>query len=434
MNIINIGVPLSTNQVSNVTDSPFFSEITFLDAEIIFWDVESSHSVLPGSHTKKNKTEKKNIEILHKYIIKRKEEFSEFFKIGRTLIITSPIFNKYEYTCETNGEDFQIDFIDCLSIKKPKFSKIRGHNIDSNNDEFIVDFLRRNRNFLHYDLKIEKPDGIPLLFIKDTKYVVSEYFKIDSGLIIILPKLKPELRESNNSKNFLNSLLFLISEIKKNSKPLLQNLPDWVDEYSLIGEIKENNNLQKLRKNQEKIKLQIEDSKSKLSNYRFLKGLFSSDGTILESVVEFVFQEMGFETIKTEGNKDDLVIKANKNIAVLEVKGLTKSAAEKNLAQLQKWVSNYHAENDYNPKGILIVNTFKNEKLENRQNKIDFPDQMLPYANQMKHCLLTGIQLLYIFLDYKTRNLKKNEIIELLFNTVGIINYKNNPHELIKKK
>ena len=275
-------------------------------------------------------------------------------------------------------------------------------------------------------------NGTPLLFIKDTKYVISEYFKVDNGFVIILPKLKPELRDINNSRNFLNSLLLLISEVKKNSKPIINAIPDWVDEYSLIGEVEEKEHLIKLTERRIKLDSQIDNCKEKLSNFKYLKGLFSSDGTTLENIVEFIFKEIGFETIKPEGNKDDLIIKNNNNIAVLEIKGLSKSAAEKNSAQLQKWVSNYHVENDYNPKGILVVNTYKNEKLVTRQNKQDFPDQMLPYARQMGHCLVTGIQLLCIYLDFKSKKLKSNEVMELLFKTKGVLTYKENYIDLVK--
>lgn len=432
MNIINIGTPILTNQVSKVTDSPFFSELTFLDAEMIFWDVESSHSVFPGTHTKQNKLEKEKIETLREYLKNRKEEFNEFFKIGRSLIITSPIFNEYVYIDPATNNSFSLDFIECLNIKKPKISKVRGHNIDSASEKYINDFLQKEKRFLHYDVKIEKPNGTPLLFIKDTKYVISEYFKVDNGFVIILPKLKPELRDINNSRNFLNSLLLLISEVKKNSKPIINAIPDWVDEYSLIGEVEEKEHLIKLTERRIKLDSQIDNCKEKLSNFKYLKGLFSSDGTTLENIVEFIFKEIGFETIKPEGNKDDLIIKNNNNIAVLEIKGLSKSAAEKNSAQLQKWVSNYHVENDYNPKGILVVNTYKNEKLVTRQNKQDFPDQMLPYARQMGHCLVTGIQLLCIYLDFKSKKLKSNEVMELLFKTKGVLTYKENYIDLVK--
>jgi len=52
-------------------------------------------------------------------------------------------------------------------------------------------------------------------------------------------------------------------------------------------------------------------------------------------------------------------MKWREQIVIVEVKGQNKSAAEKNAAQLEKWLSTYFAENGVAPKGMLLVNTFR---------------------------------------------------------------------------
>jgi len=256
-----------------------------------------------------------------------------------------------------------------------------------------------------------------------TKYVVSEYFKVDNGLIIILPNLHSSLSSDNSSSLFINSILHLLTEIRKGYKYNENKIPDWVNKYYLTGEKTEIDNLSKLEFRKQKVDLLINESKKKLTDYHFLKSLFASDGETLEKAVEFIFKNMGFDIEKSNKNEEDLLLKIDSKIAVVEIKGLTKSAAEKNAAQLQKWVSNYHVENEYNPKGILVVNTYKNEEIAKRK-EVDFPDQMLRYSKQMNHCLITGLQLLNIYLDYKSNKLKRTEIIALLFNTSGVVEYK----------
>jgi len=54
-----------------------------------------------------------------------------------------------------------------------------------------------------------------------------------------------------------------------------------------------------------------------------------------------------------------LILDYKGKIAVVEVKGLGKSAAENNAAQLEKWVSEYYLTKGIKPKGILIVNAYK---------------------------------------------------------------------------
>ena len=120
-----------------------------------------------------------------------------------------------------------------------------------------------------------------------------------------------------------------------------------------------------------------------------------------------------------EIGRDDLIIKYNEKIAVIEVKGVSKSAAEKHVTQLEKWVSEYHLKNEIKAKGILVINAFKDVPLSERKEK-PFPDQMLPYSQKREHCLITGLQLLGLYLDCVNNLSKKEKMINLLFETNGI--------------
>jgi len=108
-------------------------------------------------------------------------------------------------------------------------------------------------------------------------------------------------------------------------------------------------------------------------------------------------------------------------VAVVEIKGVDrKSAAESHARQLEQWVSAYDAAHeDVKAKGILIVNTFKDTPLRDR-TEVSFPTQMRPYSEAREHCLMTGLQLLGIYLDYKDNEVKKQEMIERIFATKGI--------------
>lgn len=92
--------------------------------------------------------------------------------------------------------------------------------------------------------------------------------------------------------------------------------------------------------------------------------------------------------------------------AVVEIKGVTGSAAEKHAAKLEKWVSTYYEENEVKPKGILVVNTYRDQPLIDRP-EVSFPHQMLKFCSQREHCLLTSTQLLSLYLDVKKNPLRK---------------------------
>ena len=51
---------------------------------------------------------------------------------------------------------------------------------------------------------------------------------------------------------------------------------------------------------------------------------------------------------------------------------------------------------------------------------------MIPYSSNRDHCLISGIQLLGLFLDYKNDIHKRESLIESLLKTKGVYqNYKN---------
>lgn len=433
MNIISIKIPLQSVAKYIVTNTNFFSNVTFLDAELIFWDVFSSYDIFPENIEKVHATSQERLNNWKQTIQRRKREFDEFFNIGRTLIITSPKFLRYKYKIPGSTEITYIDYIDCLNIDKPQYESISGKNIKTIPEDFIDTFYELNKKNFIYNLKIVNPKGYPLMYIKDTKYVVAEFFRVKNGLIIIFPKIQPVPKNKVQSLPFFNTVIDFVKKLSAFSTPGSNEIPVWVNKYVLPEEREEIVELSELNEKLEKTEAEINERKKNLLNYRFLKALFASDGGTLETVVGLVLREIGFEIEKPANNRDDLIIRTGKKIAIVEVKGLKKSAAEKNAAQLQKWVSSYHAEKGDNPKGILIVNTFKNVRIENRK-EADFPNQMIPYAKRMNHCLITGLQLLCIYLDFKSKKLKKKEIVDMFFNTDGELKYKENPMELIEFK
>ena len=68
---------------------------------------------------------------------------------------------------------------------------------------------------------------------------------------------------------------------------------------------------------------------------------------------------LGCDISPGEPGRTDRIIQWRGKVAVLEVKGLTKSAKESDAAQLEKWVSEYTMQNESVPKGILLVNGWR---------------------------------------------------------------------------
>ena len=184
-------------------------------------------------------------------------------------------------------------------------------------------------------------------------------------------------------------------------------------------ELKDKTELDKLNDKLSKIESQISEKKNQLAELGQIKILFGGDGRALEIEIGKILKDLGFDVAEGLPQRDDLILKYNEKIAVVEVKGVSKSAAEKHAAQLEKWVSEYFSKKGIKPKGILIINALKDTPLVDR-NKPPFPEQMISYSKNRDHCLITGLQLLCMYLDTKDNSLKRDEMIKRLLATNGI--------------
>lgn len=383
MQVINIGTQIATCGNFDVSHSDFFSNNTFLDAEIIFWNIQSTYSNMGSSNSKLKIIESQQKKLYSEKLNSRKKQFKEFFSIGRLLVITTPIDYKYHYKLkDDNKAEGTIDIWEALNITSPSCSTIEGKNIQGNENYSANLFLDRHSNRLFYNRKVEKSEGSPLFYIKDTKHVVGEYYLVGTGIILVIPEFTRTNEPPENSV-FIDSLINLSQRILDVNSKRVKKIPGLVDKYVLSEEQVELDKRDNLIKKKKEIENEINIQDQILDENKRMKLLFSGDGTSLEIICKEVFENIGFEVNTPDGNRDDLIIKLNKRVAVVEIKGVTKSSAEKHSAQLQKWISDYHIENGINPKGILIVNTYKNMALMERIDN-DFPDQMMKYVNQME--------------------------------------------------
>jgi hypothetical protein len=422
MQVINFGTQIESCSGFEVTPGNFFCQNTILDADIIFWNVESTYNYMPHKPLLINFLTSSQKDLFTTGIKTRKIEFKEFFAIGRTLIITSPTFYNYQYKLKEDASKTEVlNIWDCLEISPPECSKNNGKNIETIDYDFANDFLGTNKNVLYYNRRIDRSSGIPLFFIKDTKHIVGEYYKVDKGLIIVIPEFK-RISVPAQKPIFLEKILNLSKGLLTIATLKEAKFPELVEQYSLNGEMSEQSKLEDLIKQRTNIENQIEKQNLILKEYRRMKLLFAGDGELLEYACKEIFENIGFEVTKPEGNRDDLIIKLDEKVAVIEIKGVSKSSAERHSAQLQKWVSDYHTENGIIPKGILIVNTYKNLGLDKRIED-DFPDQMMKHVKQMGHCLVTGIQMLAMYLDYRAEKIERNKIVKILFENIGEIKY-----------
>lgn len=294
----------------------------------------------------------------------------------------------------------------------PKFEteEEEGTTIFINPKTPFSDFLEKYKTWFGYTRFYKSLVGRPIAVTPFTKKLLAFY----TEQAVFLPQIKS--RETQKEKDFLLELLACIKTVRVDLNSSI--LPEWTDSYFLPGEYEALQTINQLNAQIEKLRKEVQESKAQIQRIKSKKRLLTTSGHELEKSVEEIFKELGFEIIPTEENRDDLIVRYGNDIAIVEIKGVASSAAEKNAAQLEKWRAMYMELYEVNPKGLLLVNTFRDMPLRER-NQPDFPEQMLRYAVGREHCLITTVQLLGLYYEVIQNPASKEHIIKSLFTTIG---------------
>jgi len=431
MRIINIGVPIENDNTESID---ILSDNTFMDADLVTINLDMLFYQIHGSHKaigQKIKITQTRFNFVKKKLNERISEINELLIRGGTVVIEIPSQSKFQYQLTyDNGESMRqtetIDYLSLLPIEPIELTNKTGRNITP------TEPLSKNSKVLffckyqQYQAIISGKNGHPILKIKNTNYIVGKYYKYKKGIILLLPQFDVIFSDFKNNKSlkfdYFDIVRELVSYISNKNDLNKIPIPDWATQI-FPYEMEINTQFQNLLKEESKIKNKINETKLQVSQLAELKLLLYGTGNQLEEKIEFIFRQFGYEVKKPKGNRDDLIIKYKHDVCVVEVKGVTKSAAEKHSAQLQKWVSNYHVENNHNPKGLLLINTYKDTPI-NKRREDDFPNQMMKYVKQMDHALLTTAQLFSIYLDFEQKKISLMQIHNLIHSTIGQIEYK----------
>lgn len=342
----------------------------------------------------------------------RKKAFEEFITYKKTPIIIIPSNNNtYDVRNPTNVT------IESASSFLPNteftLDRESGKQINILNQTPFSDFFNKYKNNFHYTSYFSKYNGKPTIEIPFSKKVIA-YYNDDC---FILPQFVNEL-EFNESE-FLSELIYLVSNYKNKNKA---QLPQWCSTIQLPGEDLVQKEISEIESQISQLNDQLIQSQFKYSAFLAHKSILSSTGQALEDQIRDLFIELGIEIIEPDEKRDDLIIKYNDQFAVIEIKGISGSAAEKHAAQLEKWVSDFVMQKEIRPKGILIVNAFKDYPIQEWPLEV-FPHQMLKHSVQREHCLISTAQFLAFYYATKANPQKRDELIQSLFDTVGIYSH-----------
>lgn len=368
--------------------------------------------------------------------IKRiKKEIAEFLESGKTIIIIPPKENIYAVM--TNGYEL-IRLLSIIPIDNLVFHAGSGYDLMYYTDNIYENLFSINdiQFEYHYYLESSFESSIDLAIIPNSKRIIAKAFIFKSAQLLILPVSlsRDNYKSDKGFRTVVNNFLKSIDTFHEEKQFSIEEfeLPSWTNNYPIL---EENSLSEKIIETQGKIDnliAQKEKQQKRLEAIQKYKLTLTSSGKELEKIVTQIFSELGFTIWESEHNRADGIFEYNNHKFVIEIKGVSKSAAEKHAAQLEKWVSEFIENNGTIPKAILVVNGFRKKELSKRTEDI-FPKQMINYSKKRDHCLLTTTQLLCLFLEIKTNPQEKGKLLQELFDTTGIYNRFEDPVSFLSK-
>jgi hypothetical protein len=316
----------------------FLSHENFFDFDLIIIDLDYILFHLPNCITNDN------LNLIHD----RCQELYDCAKLKYLPIIYfTPIITEREF----NGYGNQLDIFDIVPTPKFTVTRKTGNKFNITQNTPLSALLNNYKSHIKYQSYFDSEIGLSLMEIPLPKKNIA-IFDAD---FIFLPKLADSI--SSVEHNFLNDLYNSAIEIKNLLKS--QTLPKWCNQFKLPSEKELSERVIKIENKINSLNLELKNLQEKLESFENIKRIFTETGFPLESIVKNILVELGMKILPTEQNRTDIIIEYQEKVGVIEIKGVTKSAAEKNAVQLDKWASIFYLKNNHHPKPILIVNSLK---------------------------------------------------------------------------
>ncbi|WP_417835629.1 hypothetical protein [Thalassospira tepidiphila] len=430
------------NSETDLIKIDYLSDYNISELDYIFWNSDSflaEYSRI-ASESYSTYSHRAHSEMLEK-TDKRTKEFVDFANSGGNLIVFTGS------NCEEKYGGEKIYSHTVLDMFNPE--KKSGHKRKKSKIKEIENIISKLYNKLHYQTLLNTERGFNLIESPRSGDSISRYYLSQNfGIILALPFIDSGEIPIQEIKN-------LIQEIRKqhNSEKTTQ-LPEWTSYYLLpleLKKIEENNIIEQEIQNLKKIH---NDNQRIISGEQTRKKLFSTYDKDFESEVIAAFKEIGFDALPGPETHCDILCRKDRTILAVEAKGLKRNTKPGNPAQCRRWIAEVlscldqskeeldpttqqYAEvlsklgvdpstssDDWAVKGVVIINTFRDNVLEERQDPSEpsFNTKVCEILERDKMCGLTGVQLLNIVLEAQETPRKKDELSNLIINTNGELN------------
>lgn len=435
--------------IENAVQIEFGSPVSCFDYDIVMWDIRGTYSDYrdnSANHQGRPSLSDADSVNLLKAMTRRRKEFDELVKMGRAVIVfpgveTTVFVGTGETRTSGTGRNAvvtrivkDIDLYKALPFALETTSA-SGLEVEPVGADFST-LWRKTRGYWVYHSILDKFPGQKIAQIAGTDKVIGSIQRSKSGgVLCILPE--PYWQEDeeegsattdatdgpaiSDSAEHTSTPELLHAWVRDQLNEETEKAPDWLAAYAFPEEAAITAGAAALQEQLEGVLAKIDELKAKQADEDRWKRLVFAQGTALEVEVTRALSELGFIVLPSIPGRADVRAEADGRKIVAEVKGLSKSAAEKNAAQLEKWVAEEKiADESDDSKPVLIVNAWRERDINDRTQPV-FPDQMLAYCRSRGHCLLSTSQLLAMARTARTDSTKCEAIREEIFSTVGPI-------------
>lgn len=425
---------------SDDLSTTFDSDTSCFDFDVVLWDPAASFARYSNYAQDylglPSLSDAKSAAIMAD-VVRRKSEFKEFLESGRTLIVVArPPQECYVSTGEVrtsgtgrNASKTRIvkkfDINGALPITDPQFTRAAGNRIEPVGDGPIQTVLRAYAKQLRYAATMKEPPGSLVAKVRGTAtQAVSALVRdVGGGLFLLIPDttFAPEDGEGDEEVWPGDAIKFqtdLMDALAGLSGDTSISRPAWTERFSTQQVRDLQYEIAKQQAAVERARTKLAKAQERAEHAQMLDQLYLGTGRQLELRVADVMRILGGVVIDPEPGRDDWEVRFGTKLAVLEVKGVKGSAAERYAAQLEKWVAGSFEVAGKTPKGVLVVNTWRETPLDER-TQLDFPSQMVPYSTARNHCLVTGLELFCIAQDVLQNPERKTHWKRKLLTTSG---------------
>lgn len=451
----------------------FKSLVSIFDYDLVIWDPAQTAVTYQSPYQqfyrgRPSPSEDESV-ALAEDVRRRAREFRDFLDLGRSLVVfASPpqIFYVDTGRKETSGTGRNqkvtrlVEGLDLLSALPFECEATPGAGVELELASSRASNLwRTTRDGWSYRCTLDVYPGEPILRVQGAEKVVGSLEFLESGAVIaVLPKpwIPPTDEDDNDNdiggrsgdesdqadasnqeddKNGIeNDDRYAIPKavhawIQEIATADDEPPPAWTARFLLASEVKRVPEITAVEEEMARLVERLDALKADHAGDQQWKRLVSAQGEVLERQVQSAFETLGFRVLERQRGRGDLRLEYHGKRAVVEVKGLAKSAAEKHAAQLEKWVAEELAD-EVEAKGILVINGYREDPPDDRARV--FPAQMLPYAVARGHCLVTGLQLLAMRIAAETDPGRRDDLARVLMETVGVVNGFSDPREVFQ--